>query len=90
MFLHVPQVVQVDALLVVSLRVPQIVQERVRLVVFLHVPQIVQGHVLLVVLPHVQGFVIRALLYVPVVVLEAVRVVVKEDVEEDGGVPVLV
>ena len=40
--------------------------------------------------PHVQGFVLGALLYVILLVLGDVRLAVKVDVEEDGGVPVVV
>ena len=46
--------------------------------------------VLQVVFPHVQGLVKGALLDVIVVVLENVQVIVMEDVEEDGGLPVVV
>ena len=79
------------ALLVVSLHVPQIVQVDVLLVVPIHVPQVVQVNVLLVVSLPVQGIVIQsALLHVMVIVLEDVKLVVKDNVEEDGGVLVTV
>ena len=80
-----------DVLQVVYLHVPQVVQELALLVVFLHVPQVVQVDVLLVVLNHVKGIVINsAMIHVILLVMEDVRTVVKVDVEEDGGVPVVV
>ena len=62
----------------------------VLILVSLHVPQVVQLPVDRVVPLHVQGFVIRVLLYVLVVVQEDVKLVVKDNVKEDGGVLVTV
>ena len=79
------------ALLVVSLHVPQVVQVDVLLVVPIHVPHIVQENAKMVVSPHVQGFVIHsALIIVMVTVQEDVKLVVKDNVKEGGGILVTV